>query len=739
MIHLPNLIADLGLILGAAAVVTLLFRYLKQPLVLGYLIAGFLVGPHFTLFPTIVETENVQVWAEIGVIILLFSLGLEFSFKKLMKVGGSASISAMSEIIIMLFLGYFTGQAFGWSKMDSIFLGAILSVSSTTIIIRAFEELGIKGQKFAGLVFGVLIVEDLATIVLLVLLSTIAVSQQFAGTEMLYSISKLGFFLTLWFIGGIFFIPSLLKKIKPLLTDEMLLIISLSLCLLMVYLASQAGFSPALGAFIMGSILAETTQGIKIEHLVTPIKDLFGAVFFVSVGMLIDPEIIVQYWLPVTVILVVTIVGKLFSSGLGALISGQTLKTSVQTGLSLAQIGEFSFIIATLGMTLNVTSPFLYPITVAVSAITTFTTPYMIKFSFPFAAKINSLLPKKWKENLDRYSAATQNVSVVSNWQIFLKNYIINTIVHTIFSIAVIIISSRYLYPFFEEQFGGSVWGVVTTLIITLVILSPFLYALSFRNLYSNMVKELLSEKLYRNLIFVMRLFRHILALALLIGLLNNLLSINAALMTLIAILAILVIFRKQVRKNYMRIEETFLTNFNKNEVGDEKSEVPVLAPWDAHFTEIEVKSESSVIGKTLEELKWRERAGINVAMITRGQLIIHIPSRDTVVYPGDKLYIIGTDTQIKKINSILRPDKSLVQIEDQYQPTLEKVLIKKDSALNGKSLKESNIRELTEGIVVGVERDGKRIVNPDSNWTFVENDMVWVVGDSKKIASELK
>jgi CPA2 family monovalent cation:H+ antiporter-2 len=739
MIHLPNLIADLGLILGAGAVITLLFKYLKQPLVLGYLIAGFLVGPHFTLFPTIVETENVQVWAEIGVIILLFSLGLEFSFKKLMKVGGSASIAAMSEIIIMLLLGYFTGRAFGWSAMDSIFLGAILSVSSTTIILRAFEELGVKGQKFAGLVFGVLIVEDLATIVLLVLLSTLAVSQQFAGAEMLYSITKLGFFLTLWFIGGIFFIPSLLKKIKPILTDEMLLIISLSLCLLMVYLASQAGFSPALGAFIMGSILAETTQGIKIEHLVTPIKDLFGAVFFVSVGMLIDPAILIEYWLPVTVIIVVTIVGKLFSSGLGALISGQPLKTSIQTGLSLAQIGEFSFIIATLGMTLNVTSSFLYPITVAVSAITTFTTPYMIKFSFPLSAKINASLPRKWKENLDRYSAATQSVSAVSKWQLFLRSYIVNTIIHTIFSIAVIIISSRYLYPFFAEQSEGAVWGISVTIILTLIMLSPFLYALSFRNLYNGVVQELLSEKLYRNLIFVMRVFRHFLALALLIGLLNNLLSINAAIITLLAILVILVIFRKQVRKNYMRIEETFLINFNKNGEGEPKNEIPILAPWDAHFTEIEVKPESAVIGKTLEELKWRERAGINVAMITRGQIIIHIPSRDTVVYPGDKLYIIGTDTQIKKINSILRPDKSLVQIEDQYQPSLEKVLIRKDSVLNGKSLKESNIRDLAEGIVVGVERNGERIVNPESNWTFVENDMVWVVGDHKKIVAELK
>lgn len=737
MIHLPNLIADLGLLLGAAAVITLIFKYLKQPVVLGYLVAGFLVGPHFKLFPTIVEQDNVQVWAEIGVVFLLFSLGLEFSFKKLMKVGGSASISAMSEIIIMLVIGYFTGQAFGWSKMDSIFLGAILSVSSTTIIIRAFEEIGVKGQKFASLVFGVLIVEDLATIVLLVLLSTLAVSQHFAGAEMVFSVMKLAFFLTLWFIGGIFFIPTLLKRIKPMLSDEMLLIISLSLCLLMVYLASQAGFSPALGAFIMGSILAETNQGIKIEHLVNPIKDLFGAVFFVSVGMMIDPAILQEYWFPVLIIIVITIVGKLFSSGLGALISGQPLKTSIQTGLSLAQIGEFSFIIATLGVTLNVTSSFLYPITVAVSAITTFTTPYMIKLSFPLSNKIIAALPQKWRENLDKYSSATQSVSATSNWQSFLKKYIINTIVYLIFSAAVIILSTNYLYPFFKEQSGGAIWGTVTTIAITIACLSPFLYALGFRNLYDDNAQRLLSHKIYRNIIYVMRIARYMLAVGLVIVVLNNLLSLQAAIIAFLIICVCLIIFGEQIKRNYIKIEERFLTNFNKNNA--EEIEVPVLVPWDAHFTEITVKPESSVVGKTLEELKWREKAGINVASISRGELNIHLPARDTIIYPGDKLYIIGTDTQIKKINSLLRPEKNTIETDNLYKPSLEKVIVTKDSYLYGKSLKESNIRNYAEGIVVGIERKGQRVVNPESNWVFEENDLVWIVGDHKKITTSLK
>ena len=359
MIHLPVLIADLGLILAAAGVTTLLFKKIKQPLVLGYILAGVLVGPYIDFMPTVTDHKSITIWAEIGVIFLLFSLGLEFSFKKLVKVGGSASITAIVEVVFMLLIGFGVGKMLGWSTMDSIFLGGILSVSSTTIIIRAFEELGVKHKKFAGLVFGVLIVEDLVAILLLVLLSTLAVSQQFAGTEMLISILKLAFFLVLWFLGGIFLIPTFLKATKKLMNDETMLIVSLALCLVMVLLAVKVGFSPALGAFIMGSILAETTQAEKIEHLTKSVKDLFAAIFFVSVGMLIDPSILLEYALPIVAVTLATVLGKLISSTLGALLSGQPLKTSVQAGMSLAQIGEFSFIIATLGLTLKVTSDFL--------------------------------------------------------------------------------------------------------------------------------------------------------------------------------------------------------------------------------------------------------------------------------------------------------------------------------------------------------------------------------------------
>ncbi|HEV2831763.1 MAG TPA: cation:proton antiporter, partial [Hanamia sp.] len=412
--HLPGLIQDLALILIAAAITTLLFRRIKQPLVVGYIIAGFLVSPHLSLTPTVVDTANVKTLAEIGVIFLLFSLGLEFSFKKLVRVGGASSVTAFVEILFITIAGYFLGRWMEWSVMDSLFLGGMLASSSTTIIIKAFDELGIKTKQYARIVFGVLVVEDIVVILLMVLLSTVAVTKEFEGAEMLFTVAKLLFFLALWFIAGIFLLPTLLRKAKNLLDEETLLILSIGLCLGMVVVATQVGFSAELGAFIMGSILAETIKAEKIEHTLKPVKDLFGAIFFVSVGMLIDPETIIEYRWPVLWVTLLTLFGKLFSTTLGALLSGQPLKQSVQVGMSMAQIGEFAFIVATLGLTLGVISDFLFPVAVGASAITTFTTPYMIKFSPKFYNFIERILPEKWIKALSNYSSSTQSIQAES-------------------------------------------------------------------------------------------------------------------------------------------------------------------------------------------------------------------------------------------------------------------------------------------------------------------------------------
>ncbi|MDZ4331545.1 MAG: cation:proton antiporter, partial [Flavobacterium sp.] len=714
----------LGLILMTAAVAVLLFKKIKQPLVLGYLIAGFLAGNHFDFFPSVKDIKSVEVWAEIGVIFLLFSLGLEFSFKKLMKVGGTASITAVTQIIAMVSIGYLVGQWIGWKPMDSIFLGVILSISSTTIILKTFDELGVKTQKFAGIVIGSLIVQDIVAILMMVLLSTIAVSQQFSGSELLLSVLKLIFFLTIWFVGGIFFIPTLLKKAQNILTDEMLLIISLALCLMMVILAANVGFSPALGAFIMGSIIAETTQAEHIEHLVKPVKDLFGAVFFVSVGMLINPGTLYEYALPVAILTFVVIIGQSVSSTIGALLSGQPLKQSVQTGMSLSQIGEFSFIIATLGMTLNVTSNFLYPIVVAVSAVTTFTTPFMVKFATPFSEYLEKKLPRKWIKKIERYSANAQSIKLVSNWQIVVRAFLTQVIIHSVIIVAVILLSSKFILPLVQ----GSQFGNIFAALITLVILSPFLWALSLRRIAVKQVAILREERKYRGPILMMILLRMILTLIYIGFLLNIFFSPVIAFLVLIAAVVVYFVFPKKLNAQYHKIENHFLQNLNAREIKKAVRSRSDLTPWDGHMTTFEIAPTSNIAGKTLEELSIREQLGINIAFVKRGEITINIPSRNERLFPGDEICVIGTDTQVAAFKKYLDQNEIDVSpLETESDIVLQQLELINEAFI-GKSIRDSELREKTRGLIVGLERGGKRILNPESKLILEKNDILWIV-----------
>src|SRR5688500_3683077 len=569
MAHLPNLITDLGLILAVAGITTLIFRKIHQPVVLGYIIAGFLVGPHVSLFPTVVDAQGIKTWSEIGVIFLLFSLGLEFSFRKLLQVGGAASITAVVEIVLMIGLGFLAGYLMGWSTMDSIFLGAILSMSSTTIIIRAFDEVGVRTKKFATLVFGILIVEDVVAILLLVLLSTLALSQQFAGTELIMQMLKLIFFLILWFLAGIFFVPTFLKRTRNLMNDETMLIVCVGMCLLMVMLAVEVGFSAALGAFIIGSILAETTQAERIENLVKSVKDLFAAIFFVSVGMMIDPHVLVEYSMPLLIITLITIFGKFITTALGALLSGQSLKHSVQAGMSLAQIGEFSFIIASLGVSLNVTSAFLYPIAVAASAVTTFTTPFLIRQSGPFYSMLESKLPARWVKNLNRYSSGTQQLSAFGEWKALLNAYMINFAVHSAIILAIILLSHQSLYPMMTDIFQDSFAATLITALVTLLLVVPFIWALAIRRVAREGYKNLwLNRKLNRGRLIAIELSR--IAIAVLhVGFLTNIFfSFSVAFVIAIAAMAAaILIFSHKLQNFYDKIEKRFLLNLNEREL----------------------------------------------------------------------------------------------------------------------------------------------------------------------------
>ncbi|PKH67350.1 sodium:proton antiporter [Flavobacterium sp. ALD4] len=733
--HLEPLISDLGLILMTAGIAVLIFKKLKQPLVLGYLIAGFLAGTHFDFFPSVKDVKSVEVWAEIGVIILLFSLGLEFSFKKLMKVGGTASITAITQIITMVLMGFLVGQWMGWKQMDSIFLGVILSISSTTIILKTFEELGVKAQKFAGIVIGSLIVQDIVAILMMVLLSTVAVSQQFSGTELVLSVLKLIFFLTIWFVSGIFFIPTLLKKAKHLLTDEMMLIISLALCLMMVILASNVGFSPALGAFIMGSIIAETTQAEHIEHLIKPVKDLFGAIFFVSVGMLIDPATLYEYAFPVLILTLITIFGQSISSTIGALISGQPLKQSIQTGMSLAQIGEFSFIIATLGMTMNVTSNFLYPVIVAVSAITTFTTPFMVKMATPFSEFLERKLPRKWLKKIARYSTNTQAIKSATTWQVVLRTTMLQIVIHTIIITAIILLSSKFVLPLVES----SKFGNATAALITIIIISPFLWALALRRVAVKEVEILRQERKYRGPIMMMVLFRIGLATFYIGFLLNIFFSPLVAFFALIIAVSVYIFFPKKLHRQYIRIENHFLQNFNNREILKTNRRYANLTPWDGHMSTFSIAKESNIAGSTLKELRLREEMGINIAFIKRGEIMVKIPTKNERLFPGDEICVIGTDAQVKEFKTYLHQHEfEAPKNIEKTEITLQQLELNKEELI-GKSISESRIREKANGMVVGIERNGKRLLNPESDLILQKNDILWVVGDKKRMSKFFK
>lgn len=747
--HLPKLIEDLALILIAGAITTLLFRKIKQPLVLGYIIAGLLVGPHISITPTVIDNANVKTLAEIGVIFLLFSLGLEFSFKKLMRVGGSASVTAFVEIIFITIMGYFTGRWMGWSTIDSLFLGGMLASSSTTIIIRAFDELGVKTKQYASIVFGVLVVEDIVVILLMVLLSTVAVTQQFEGSEMMFTVLKLLFFLILWFIAGIFLLPTFLKKVKPLLDEETLLILAIGLCLGMVVLAVQVGFSAELGAFIMGSIIAETTSAEKVEHLLKPVKDLFGAVFFVSVGMLIDPATIVEYRWPVIFVTLLTLFGKLFSTTLGALLSGQPLKQSVQVGMSMAQIGEFAFIIATLGLTLGVTSDFLFPVAVGASAVTTFTTPYMIKFSEPFYNFIKKGLPEKWVIALNNYSSGTQNIQTESKWKTLLKSYISIAVTNGIIIVALVLLSIKFLLPFLAVKIADDTLRSIIGLVLSLGAAAPFLWALMTKRPNNTAYKELwLDSKYNRGPLLMLEISRIALGI-ILIGLwVDQLFSTNTAILAAVPVIIIVMrIFSKRMQRFYQRIENRFVTNLNARELENGEKNTLVrdlqkkfnpksdLSPWDAHLVDLEVNQHAGYIGQTLMELGWRERYGINIAYIKRGGKLIYAPGRDNKLHPFDHLGIIATDDQIQQFKPVFdavdEPDTTEVNTEN---IALQKITVNEQTKLKGLTIRDSGIRERTSGLIVGIERNDERILNPDSNTVFEWGDIIWIVGDRKKI-----
>ncbi|MCM2322857.1 MAG: cation:proton antiporter [Oligoflexia bacterium] len=733
--HLAPLIRDLAVILAVAGLVTLVFQRIRQPVVLGYIIAGIIVGPHVLPGAMVADIPNIRIWAELGVIFLMFSLGLDFSFRKLAKVGLSSSFTAAFEVSVMLGVGYLCGRLLGWRTFDAVFLGAILAISSTTVIIKALDELGLRTRRFSELIFGVLIVEDLVAVLILVALSTAAVSTGFSGLALLLSTGKLVLVIGTWFLVGYFAVPRFVRYVGKVGNDEMLTILSLGLCLFLAVLASAFNYSVALGAFIMGSILAESTESHRIGDLIAPLKDLFAAIFFVSIGMLMDPVAILANIGPILLITVVYVVAKITAVTVAALLSGQTLRTSIQVGFGLAQIGEFSFIIATLGQSLRVTSDFLFPIAVAVSLITTFMTPYLIRVSHDVAVLVERRLPVPARELLGRYAAWSQERRAGHGkreafYRLFLR-WALNGLTVT----AVFILVGETVLPFFRWKLSLSPalasslgWGVAV------VLSAPFLWAMLslFKGFRLSDQEE---APPHGGLLFVIRILT-----GFWIGMVSlKFFAARYAVVFIGAFIAILfVVFYRQLEASYRWFETRFLSTFDAAPKSPKKRDVlKHLAPWDAHLVRIKVHPNAEIAGRKIRDVALRKKYGLNIVAIQRGLRTIVAPSPEEMLFPKDELLVLGTDEQIESVRFEIEKPPGL---DTRYQNPLagyelKSVLLAAGSELCGLSIRQTGIGERFGAMIVGLERGDRRIINPDSGLTLVAGDILWVVGETEKLS----
>jgi len=745
MAELPSMIKDLALILVMAGIVTLIFKKLKQPLVLGYIVAGFLVSPHMPYTASVVDVESIHLWADIGVMFLLFSLGLDFSFKKILRMGASPIISTCTIIFCMSMLGLAVGRAFGWGQMDCIFLGGMLAMSSTTIIYKAFDDLGLRQQQFAGLVMSVLILEDILAIVMMVMLSAIA-HGNLEGGQMLHSVMSIVFFLVLWLVVGIFAIPLFLRSVRNLINNEVLLVVALGLCCAMAVFSTQVGFSSAFGAFIMGSILAETIEAERIEKLVEPVKNLFGAIFFVSVGMLVDPKILVEYAIPIALLVLTILVGQSVFGTFSFMLGGESLKSAMRCGFSMAQIGEFSFIIASLGLSLGVISDFLYPVVVAVSVITTFLTPYMIRLATPAYNNLESHLPNKLINSLNQIAVGSHHTQEQSKWKKLLTQMAINTVVYSILTSAAIAMMLTFVLPFMRELLPG--WELhwyanAVTGVLTVLVIAPFLRAMVMKKNRSEEFRALWAEN-NRNrlpLIFTI-LVRVVIAVAFIFYICNYLSRFTNALMITIALVVIvLIIFSRWVKHRSITLERLFVQNLRSRDIEAQVhgKKRPLyegrLLDRDIHIAEFEVPSDSKWMGQTLKQLNLGRKYGVHISSILRGGWRINIPDGDYVIFPGDKLQVIGSDEQFTSFREALEKERLGVDVNfEQREMLLRQLIIGHDSPFIGKTLIESGIRDFYSCMVIGLE-EGKQNLSPfRPNRKFEEGDIIWVVGERESL-----
>lgn len=723
MHDLAPLISDLAIMLMVAGIVVLIFQRIHQPVVLGYLVAGMIIGPYTPPHGLITDQANIKILSELGVIFLMFSLGLEFSFHKLTKVGFSALITGVIDVGMMVILGYFAGAWLGWSYHDRLFLGAAVAISSTTIIVKAVNELNLKTKRFSEVVFGVLIVEDLLAILLLVGLSTTVAANSIFSPEILLATVKLVLVVGSWFLAGYFVVPPLFRKVAPYVSQETLTVASIGFCLFLVSVANYFHYSTALGAFIMGSILAETVLVHRIENVIEPIRDIFGAVFFISVGMLINPVVIIEQWQAVLIITLVLVFGKVTVISLGTFLTGQSLNTAVRSGFSMAQIGEFSFIIATLGLSLNVINDKLYPIIVAVSSITTFTTPYMIRLSGQISRAAQEVIPERIKYFMDSYTAWVYRVQSQSQ-----NNSIIGSVTLRLFANGIVVaiiftMIKMYGYPPALELFESSRSAKLACEALAILVASPFIWGM----LFSYRHREIPDYARTRLNPIMFGVWFLTLAEVTFLSVVNFHTWLMAGILLFIAIIFFVFSYR-HLERSYHWFETQLVSNIGPKQ--QKKSRYQDLAPWETHFVELDVGWKSPIVGKMLRDSQIRQRYGVNIVAIQRGPNAILAPRGEDIIFSGDKLIVLGNDEQIdefRKWVTITAPVES-EQVDAIDDFVLQPLLLDAEHHFIGKSIRESQIREQLQGLVVGLERGNNRILNPDPDTILQADDLILIV-----------
>lgn len=733
--EVEGLITDLAFILLLGAIVTVVFKLIKQPVVLGYIVAGFLASPHFEYLPSVTSETNIEFWAQIGIIILLFSLGLEFSFKKLVNTGASAVVTALIIVVGMMCAGFAIGHFMHFTMVNSLFLGGMLSMSSTTIIIKAFNDLGLRQKKFTSMVLAVLIVEDLFAVVMMVILSSIAVNKKVEGSELLFSVAKLVFFLVIWFLVGVYVLPSLFNKCRRFLNSETLLVVSMGLCLGMSVFSVFCGFSLALGAFVMGSILAGTSYAERIEHVVMPVKDLFGSVFFISVGMMVQPEVIVHYWPSILILSITVIVGMIIFGTFGMLVTGQTLRVAIESGFSLTQIGEFAFIIATLGNSLGVLDNTIYPVVVAVSVLTTFTTPYFIKMADPFYNWVERHLPRRLRFLIHRYQTDTTKEKSGRAWRKSLIKGLWRLIVYTIILIAILLLSRRLLIDWLDTWIPS--WSNLICAMITLSVMSPFLTALllPLSRVLSVKKGDVNKNKNINPGSVIVAIFSFIVALVITANVIAMYISLGwGVLIGLAIILLTILVFSQRVKTRMSNIESRFFENLNERELRRSGKNSNLVS--DLHLAYMTVGTGSELVGQKLKDSRIRPRYGVNIVSIQRGGEFYTIPGGEMRLYPGDQVGIIGNDEQLETLLPVIEKENTKgTDARTNSDFRLFSIVLEPGNKLIGKTPRTSELREKYDALILAVERD-EQYIDQLEQITFEQGDLVWLVGDPKRIPS---